>query len=275
MSQQLNYRVISQPKLWASAHKPIEFVYDMPTEEVFLVEIDGSLAVILPNIFAGGGLGVRTGDIIYLSASQYKGYHVVKEVFTPLIFNFETPIRTEPIPSIVFAKYATPPVWQIWKGYQNSEVIGANNFPFTKVADFAPEGNKDGFLEFNIGGYIKSSMNEMTPPSAGNQLGVISISSERNYWQPYRLLIGLSPRSLYFERIYFALNSSIESDVLNAEYLNTFKPLNTNAFINSCGTTWLSFLETTGVVTYRFDEGGVLPSDSGFSDDFNNDFFKP
>jgi hypothetical protein len=273
MSQQLNYRVISQPKLWSSAHKPIEFVYDMPTEVATIVGLDNNLGVILPNIFAGGGLGIHVGSIVFITESQYKGYHVVKEVFTPLIFSLETAYTTAPTTPVCDVKYATPPQWQVWKGYQDSEVIGTNNFPFTKAADFAPEGNPDGFLTTNVQGFIQSSMKKMTPPSAGNQFGGISISSEINYWQPYRLLIGLSPRSLYFERIYFALNSSIESDVLNAEYLNTLKPLNTLPFINSCGTTWLSFLETSGVVTYRFENGNVFPSGGDFNNDFNNEFF--
>jgi len=273
MSQQLNYRVIKQPKLWASAHKPIEFVYDMPTEVATLVGLDDNLGVILPNIFAGGGLGIRTGDIVFITASQYKGYHVVKEVFTPLIFSLETAYTTAPTTPVCDVKYATPPVWQVWKGYQDSEVIGTNNFPFTKVADFAPEGNKDGFLEFNIGGYVKSSMKPIEAPQEGTAFGLVSVYSDINLWQPYRLLIGVD--ILYFERIYFALNSAIESDVLNAEYLNTDKPLNTFPFINSCGSTFITGLQSNGVVVYRLDNGGVIPTDSGFSSDFNNDFFKP
>ena len=265
-----NYILVSSPKLWASAHKPIRFVYDMPTETAGIGGIDGFVSVLLYDTFGGGAITVTAGDLVYIPTGVYKGYHVVKEIITSLIFTLETAYSVSDTVSI---KYATPPQWQIWKGYQDSEVVGTNYFPFTKVADFAPEGNAEGYISFNVGGYVKSSMKPIEPPQEGTAFGSVSIYQDVSLWMPYRIFIGLNPDSLYFEQIYFALNSSIESDTLNAEYLNTGKPLNTLPFINSCGATWISALSSNGVTVYRFENGGALPSGGNFNNDFNNDFF--
>jgi hypothetical protein len=266
-----NYTIITQPKLWASAHKPIEFVYDMPFQTGDVDNSGGFANVLLGSALAGGKT-IVAGDIIYISSGVYLGYHVVKSVDNNLDFVLETAYIS--FASSVTIKYATPPQWQIWKGYQDSEVIGTNYFPFTKVADFAPEGNIDGYLSFNIGGYVKSAMKPIEPPLEGANVGVdIYLYSDVSLWQPYRLLIGTNPDSLYFERIYLALNSSIESNVLNAEYLNTSKALNSLPFINSCGTTFVTGLTQSGVFVYRVENGGVFPNDGDFSSDFNSDFF--
>ena len=267
-----NYTIITQPRLWASAHKPIEFVYEMPFQTGDVDNSGGFANVLLGSALAGGKT-IIAGDIIYISSGVYLGYHVVKSVDNNLDFVLETAYIS--FASSVTIKYATPPQWQIWKGYQDSEVVGTNYFPFTKVADFAPEGNIEGYLSFNIGGYIKSAMAEITALTEGTLFGTgIYLEESRNLYTPYRLLIGVNPESLYFENIYLALNSSIESNTLNAEYLKTTKPLNTLPFINSCGTTWLSFINETGVSTFRLDNGGVIPVGGAFNNDFNNDFFK-
>lgn len=232
---------------------------------------NGFVKVDMLTALAGGKL-IVVGDLIYINGGIYLGYHVVKSVVSNLDFTLETAYSASQ--AGVMVKYATPPQWQIWKGYQDSEVSGTNYFPFTKVADIAPEGNSEGLLEFDVMGYVKSAMPVILAPSEGTSVGSSAfIENERSLYTPYRLLIGVNPESLYFESIYMALNSSIESDTLNAEYLNTDKALNTNAFINSCGTTWLSFLGDLQVNTLRIE--GELPTLTGFNNDFNNDFFKP
>lgn len=265
-----NYTLRTSPKLWASAHKPIEFEYEMPFQVGDIDDSDGYANVLLSSALAGGKT-IIAGDLIYISLAPYKGYHVVKSVSNNLDFVLETAYISFVANATV--KYATPPLWQIWKGYQDSEVVGTNYFPFTKVADFAPEGNAEGYISFNVGGYVKSSMKPIEPPQEGTAFGSVSIYQDVSLWMPYRIFIGLNPDSLYFEQIYFALNSSIESDTLNAEYLNTGKPLNTLTFINSCGATWISALGSSGVTVYRFENGGSFPSDGDFNNDFNNDFF--
>ena len=265
-----NYTIITQPKKWASAHKPIEFVYDMPFQSGDVDNSGGFANVLLGSALAGGKT-IVVGDLVYISSGVYKGYHVVKSVSNNLDFVLETAYIS--FASSVTIKYATPPQWQIWKGYQDSEVSGTNYFPFTKVADFAPEGNIDGYLSFNIGGYVKSAMKPIEPPQDGTPFSNVYIYQDVNLWQPYRLLIGTNPESLYFENIYLALNSSIESDTLNAEYFKTQKPLSTLPFIYSCGATWFNFLETNGVTVVRVENGGTLPSNGDFNNDFNNDFF--
>lgn len=264
-----SYTLVSSPKRWASAHQPIRFLYDMPRRIGDVDDKDGYANVLLSQALAGGKAIVK-GDLIYISSGVYKGYHVVKEVDNNLDFTLETNYIS--FASGVQIKYATPPVWQVWKGYQDSEIT-TNYHPFAKVAEFSPEGNADGLLEFNISGYVQAAMHPITPQEKGFVSGNVGVSYDWQLFMPYRLLIGITVRSLYFEDIYLALNSAINSDELNAEYLKTDKPLNSYPIINSCGTTFISFLGLTGVSTFRLDYGSSIPS-TVFNNDFNNDFFK-
>lgn len=265
-----NYTIVTQPDQWASAHKPIRFVYNMPFNFGTLSDNNGRLRVVMSAALAGGKL-IVAGDLIYINGGIYKGYHTVETVVSNTDFTLSTAYGSAFV-GLVQIKYATPPQWQIWKGYQDSEVVGTNPFPFTKVADFSPEGNTAGLLSFDVSGYVKAAMPEITPPLEGTAFGDVFLATDYSRFMPYRLLIGTSARSLYFEDIYLALNSSIDSDVLNAEYVDTPKPLNTNPFIFSCGSTWLSFINGNNVISYRFDNGGTLPNNGDFNNDFNNDF---
>ena len=266
-----NYTIVTQPDKWASAHKPIRFVYNMPFNFGTLSDNNGRLRVVMSAALAGGKL-IVAGDLIYINGGLYKGYHTVETVVSNTDFTLSTAYGSAFV-GLVQIKYATPPQWQLWKGYQDSEVVGTNPFPFTKVADFSPEGNTAGLLSFDVSGYVKAAMPEIIPPLEGTDLGGVFVADDYSRFMPYRLLIGANPESLYFESIYLALNTSIDSDVLNAEYLNTPNPLNSNPIIFSCGTTWLSFLSNTRVETFRFDNGGTKPTYS-FNNDFSNDFLK-
>ena len=266
-----NYTIVTQPDKWASAHKPIRFVYNMPFNFGTLSDNNGRLRVVMSAALAGGKT-IVAGDLIYINGGIYKGYHTVETVVSNLDFTLSTAYGSAFV-GLVQIKYATPPQWQLWKGYQDSEVVGTNPFPFTKVADFSPEGNTSGLLSFDVSGYVKAAMPEIIQPLEGTDLGGVFVATDYSRFMPYRLLIGVNPESLYFESIYLALNSSIESDVLNAEYYNTSKPLNTNPIIFSCGSTWLSYLNESNVQTFRFDNGGTIPTYS-FNNDFSNDFLK-
>lgn len=269
-----NYTLISSPKLWASAHKPIKFVYEMPYQEAANIEnANGYINVLLSSPLAGGKT-IVVGDLIFIYADSDKdsGYHVVKSVSSNLDFVLDSSFVNN---NLVVVKYATPPIWAIYKGYLPSEA-NPNAFPFKKVADISPEPNAEGYLEIDVMGFVKAAMKEIQQPLEGSSVGGSGdffYYSDVNLWMPYRLMIGLDERHLYFEQIYLALNSSIENDVLNAEYLNTNKPLNSLPFFNSCGATWLSYLSNFGVGVVRYDNGGASTL-TGFNDDFNNDFFK-
>lgn len=265
-----NYTIVTQPDQWASAHKPIRFVYDMPFTFANFTDNNGLVRVTGLSSALAGGKMLIVGDLIYINGGIYKGYHTIVSKVSNIDFTLSAIYTANQ--SGIMIKYATPPQWQLWKGYQDSEVVGTNPFPFTKVADFSPEGNTAGLLSFDVSGYVKAAMPEIVPPLEGTAFGDVFLSTEYSRFMPYRLLIGTSARSLYFEDIYLALNSSIDSDILNAEYVDTPKPLNTNPIIFSCGTTWLSFINGNNVITYRFDNGGTFPEIADFSNDFSNDF---
>ena len=71
------------PFNWSSAHCPIEFTYDMPTEKCVLYNhaSEGYLSI-WSGLFMDKDVPLIVGDLVYLTSGDYKGYHVVKKVLS-------------------------------------------------------------------------------------------------------------------------------------------------------------------------------------------------
>ena len=246
------YIPVSVPPKWSSVHQPIRFVYDMPMEECVLYNhaSDGYLSV-WSGLFMDLDVPVTVGGLVFITTGTYKGYHVVKKILgygysglvkTSVLFQTETLYTTSTGGTVFDIKLATPPVWNIYAGYQDSEISSPNPFPYTKVSEIQPEGNGDGLIEFNCSGYVQSAMNELSPPTEGTT----GMSVDYSLFMPYRIC---TPTA--FDAIYFALNSGIDTDTLNRDYVGVDKPLNSLPIEFSCGTTWLTYIEDEQVITYR------------------------
>lgn len=254
----------SIPKHWSSVHKPILFEYDMPTENCTLIDQAGYLAMYLSAEFSYGAILLKEGDLIYLKSGDYIGFHVVKSVASNIFIETKTLIVTPPSGLIVYeCKYATPQVWSVAVGYTESEYPNSP-YPYKVISEIQVEANKDGYLSFDVSGYVQASMSEIDIPSEPSG----GVSTNYHLCMPFRILTPIA-----FRHVFFALNSSIDSDRLNAEYYNTNKPLNVLHALFNCGTNFINYLRHDRVETY-ITVGTDAPTRSGFSNGFSNGFFK-
>lgn len=246
------YIPYSVPPKWSSVHQPIRFVYDMPTEECVLYNhaTEGYLSV-WSGLFMDLDIPLTVGGLVFITSGTYQGYHVVKKILgygysglvkTSVQFQTETLYTTSTGATVFDVKLATPPVWNVYAGYQDSEISSPNPFPYTKVSEIQPEGNGEGLIEFNCSGYVQSAMNELIPPTEGTT----GMSIDYSLFMPYRICTPVS-----FDAIYFALNSGIDTDTLNREYVGVDKPVNSLPIEFGCGTTWLTYIEDEQIVTFR------------------------
>jgi len=240
------------PFNWSSAHCPIEFTYDIPTEECVLYNhaSEGYLSI-WSGLFMDKDVPLIVGDLVYLTSGDYKGYHVVKKVLsygysglvkTSVLFQTETLFTVSTGSTLFDVKYATPPVWNIYAGYQDSEVTPPNPFPYKFVSEFAPEGNSVGLITFNISGYIQSAMNELIPPVEG----VLGEGVDYSLFMPYRIT---TPTA--FDKIFFALNCGVDTETLNKLYIGTGKSLSAKEIEFACGASWNSYVVENEVQTIR------------------------
>lgn len=232
------YLPISVPPVWNSAFNPIEFIYDMPTEPAGISDVDGYMTIDTAYGFNNALIVVKVGDLLWVDGGVYRGYHVVRKVISISSFQTET-IYTAL--GFEFVKYAQPPVWEIYKG-----IVGDLSFPFTKVADFQPEPNKEGYLSFNISGYIQSSLPIIVPPLEGTLVSSDYRYIDTNLYTPFQILHDDTS-----EYTYYALNCAIETALLNSDYVDTGKALSTNPFVFQNGETWLSYIEGVTIITKR------------------------
>ena len=246
------YIPYSVPQKWSSAHQPIRFIFDMPVEECTLYNhnSEGYLSV-WSGLFMDLNIPLTIGGLVYITTGNYKGYHVVKKILaygysglvkTSVFFQTETAYTVSTGATIFDIKLATPPVWNIYAGYQDSEISSPNPFPYKKVSEIQPEGNGDGLIEFNCSGYVQSAMNVLVPPTEGTA----GMSVDYSLFMPYRIC---TPTS--FDAIYFALNSGIDTYILNRDYVGVDKPLNSLPIEFGCGVTWQTFIQDEQIVTFR------------------------
>jgi hypothetical protein len=265
------YREVTIPLKVQSAHKPIIFKYDMPTEAGQLQATNGVLQI-TAGTFMNNSTLLKVGDLIYVTSGQFKGYHTIRSVVHTLIgYIITTNTTTSAFTTyITDVKYATPPVWSIFKGYRSNEGAGFAVYPYAKISDFQAEPNSEGFLEFNVSGYVQAAMQEITEPLQGTNIG-FGIFNYEEYLMPYRIVINNS-----FTRMLYAVNSGLETIDLFNTYLDGSTVMAENFFWNTCGATFTTVLSGNKLYHYRREQtstGTTFPRRS-FDDGFSSGFFK-
>lgn len=264
------YREINIPLSVQSAHKPIIFKYDMPTESGSL-NVNSGFLQIVAGTFMNNSTLLKVGDLIYVTSGQFKGYHTIRSVIHTLIgYQIQTNTQVVSFPSyITDVKYATPPVWSIFKGYRSNEGAGFNVYPYAKISDFQAEPNNEGFLEFNVSGYVQAAMPEIKEPLQGVNIG-FGIFNYEEFLMPYRIVINNS-----FTRMLYAVNSGLDSIDLFNTYLDGTTTMAENFFWNTCGATFTTVLSGNKLYHYRREQtstGTTFPRRS-FNNGFSSGFF--
>jgi hypothetical protein len=274
MPIQKNYRQLRMPRQWVSAYQPINYLFDAPTENGAFTNNGGNVQI-FSGIFMNSTTLLKTGDLVYITTGIYKGYHTVKQVITygfmfgalvSVTYTINTVFTTNDGGGTREIKYMQPPVFSVFKGWQTSEVpvgVSPNPYPYLKVSDFSPEGNKDGFFEFNISGYVQSALLPIVPPKQGNQF---NIDNGYNLYMPFRVVFFGS-----FTSIHRGLCAGVDTEELFSKYISTKQYLGESIANSTCQTNFVTLISGTSLVTGRIFSNTPLPR-RAFNDRFNSRF---
>jgi hypothetical protein len=274
MPIQKNYRQLRSPRQWVSAYQPINYLFDAPTENGTFSNNGGNVQV-SGGVFMNSATLLKIGDLIYITAGVYKGYHTIKSILgyssslgTPIIvvYVLNTTFTTNDGGSSREIKYMQPPVFSVFKGWQTSEVpvgVSPNPYPYLKVSDFSPEGNRDGFFEFNISGYVQSALLPIVPPKQGSVF--FGADNGYNLYMPFRVVFFGS-----FTSIHRGLCAGVDTEDLFSKYISTKQYLAESIAISSCQTTFVTLISGSTLTTNRV-VNQVLPR-RAFNDRFNSRF---
>jgi hypothetical protein len=272
MPVQKNYTQLRRPRQWVSAYQPINYLFDAPTENGGFSNNGGNLQV-TGGVFMNSATLLKIGDLIYITAGIYKGYHTIKSIAgysyalgTPIIVTYTLNTVYTVADTNREIKYMQPPVFSVFKGWQTSEVpigVSPNPYPYLKVSDFSPEGNRDGFFEFNISGYVQSALLPIVPPKQGSVF--FGADNGYNLYMPFRVVFFGS-----FTSIHRGLCAGVDTEDLFSKYISTKQYLGESIGSSSCQSTFVTLISGSTLTTYRF-VNQVLPR-RAFNDRFNSRF---
>jgi hypothetical protein len=272
MAIQKNYRQLRSPRQWVSAYQPINYLFDAPTENGGFSNNGGNLQV-SGGVFMNSATLLKIGDLIYITLGIYKGYHTIKSIAgysyalgTPIIVTYTLNTVYTVADTNREIKYMQPPVFSVFKGWQTSEVpigVSPNPYPYLKVSDFSPEGNRDGFFEFNISGYVQSALLPIVPPKQGSIF--FGADNGYNLYMPFRVVFFGS-----FISIHRGLCAGVDTEDLFSKYISTKQYLAESIAISSCQSSFTTLISGSTLTTYRFINQ-VLPR-RAFNDRFNSRF---
>lgn len=231
----MNYPIKSRPPKWVSAHRSNVFRTGIPTVAAFGgYDASGYLGLVLTSSYSISTPEV--GDRLYIYSGAYSGFHVIREVVSGIQFVTETEWTVSPVWNSELVGFCKLPTVKIYKGYKEAEIIlplypsGSVDLydimPYTLAAEFTPEVGVDGFIEFDLLGYLKSIL------VAPYKQGYNEDESDYNYaksadeyyvpknYQKARVVIN---GSLVAEL--FVSNSGIETSELNRLYVDTNQPM--------------------------------------------------
>jgi hypothetical protein len=272
MPVQKNYRQLRSPRQWVSAYQPINYLFDAPTENATFSNSSGNLQV-SGGLFMNSFTLLKTGDLVYITAGIYKGYHTIKSVGT-ISYLFGVPLIMYVLNTAYTVsdttreiKYMQPPVFSVFKGWQTSEVpvgVSPNPYPYLKVSDFSPEGNKDGFFEFNISGYVQSALLPIVPPKQGSVF--FGADNGYNLYMPFRVVFFGS-----FTSIHRGLCAGVDTEELFSKYISTKQYLGESIASSSCQSIFVTLISGSTLTNYRFASSNPVTR-RAFNDRFNSRF---
>lgn len=237
------YKLISKPAKWLSAHRRNEFKIRLPQSTISSGTNNGGyLKITLSGAFLNT---LAVGDRLYIpNLSPYTGYHTVREVHSSVQVTLNTLYQSSISGAAVVWKVELPTI-QIYKGYKEAEQVVSydggtydfyTNQPYELLAAFTPEAGADGYVTFDVSGYIKTAIENPYKPAYN--------PDEDNKLYPVSLLgIKLSEYTpLYYNKItivmpditgtikgilsaHYAANSAISTDELNRYYVDTERPI--------------------------------------------------
>lgn len=228
-----DYRLLSRPPKWISAHRDNNFVMSLPSTYASSGYNDGS-GYLKVNLSGAFPYTLAVGDRVYLTVAPYIGYHIVKTVHSSIQYTFETAYVSSFSGAVIAYEVVLPEI-RICKGYKAGEIVipylyGSIDLstiqPYKLIATIKPEAGIDGFIRFNICGFTKTVIE--APYIADYNPDEVSYI--------YPTLIGLDYTPKRFNKVrlemnggeistHLAANASVSTQELNRDFVDTGRPL--------------------------------------------------
>lgn len=231
----LNYSLKQRTPQWVSAHRSNVFRFGIPTVSAFGgYDSGGFLGLVLTSSYSIAT--PQVGDRLYIYTGDYSGFHTITEVVSGIQFVTSTEYTTAYVWNSDLVGYVYLPTVQIYRGYEVGEITlplyptGSLDLstiqPRELVAEFSPEVGSDGFIEFDLQGYLKTCL--YTPYKVGYNQSEENLIYDRSTDVQY-IPMNYSKVDLIIENtlecsLYLA-NSAIETNDLNRYYVDTEQPL--------------------------------------------------
>lgn len=228
-----HYKMKSRPAKWVSAHRKCEFKYSVSGTIIGAAYDDGNGYYKL-NLFSPFFQTLAVGDRVFISGSTYlNGFHTIRSVQSTIQYTLETEYILDD--NGIIQPVILPTVL-LYKGYYDGELnlplypSGSLNMydiqPRELLAEFQPEFNSEGFIQFDISGYLKAALE--SPYKAGyndTETDYIYAKGGGEYWLPMNTakVEMIIESNLEIEVI--AVNSSITGQELTRYFDNTDRPL--------------------------------------------------
>lgn len=162
-----NYTMKSRPPKWVSAHRKCEFRYRLPVTTISSGYDDGN-GYLKINLSGAFPFALAVGDRVYIPAgTDYTGFHTIRTVHSSIQYTLETEYVSLISGSTTIYEVVLPEV-TLYKGYTDNELIlplypsGSLDLydiqPQELLATFQPEAGSDGFIQFDISGYLKAAL---------------------------------------------------------------------------------------------------------------------
>lgn len=227
----MRYKCLSQPAKWVSAHRKNEYKFRLPQQIVgSSYNAGGYLGIILSGAFP---YALNVGDRVYIpNNGTITGFHTIKSITSSLQFVLNTVANVSGSGFVIWQCYL--PTVKIYKGYKAGELVLTYNtgtidlfdiMPYELVAEFKPEVDFDGYVKFDICGYLKTVIE--------SPFKVAYNADETSYNYPYGLTT-YTPK--YYNKVeliledtlintHYSANASITTDELNREFVDTQRQL--------------------------------------------------
>lgn len=233
-----NYAIVNRPPEWVSAHRECAFKYSVSGTIIGSSYDDGNgyLKVNLTGAFIQT---LAVGDRVYIRNGAYEGFHVVRSVHSSTQYAFET-LYTSADTGLIFPVLL--PTISIYKGFSSGELTlplypsGSLDLstiqPRELVAEFKPEFDIDGYITFNISGYLKAVL--ATPYKAGYNETETSYQYRKSATVDYLpmdyakvdiMLLEPGGTTANLEMQLYVCNAGVSSEELNREFVDTNRPL--------------------------------------------------
>lgn len=241
------------PQTWNSAYDDIEFEFSF--RPYFIVSATSTSPYGWVQLTTSYNFDITptAGELVYINAGLYAGYH---KVISATANTITIDVLYSGNQSIGTIEHLRVPVFSLYKGFQYYEQF-TNELPYTLVNTFVPIYDGDRKIKINLRGLIQTIFSIDPPP--------INSSFAFSIFNAFRINY-----DGFITPIRYVLNSGIDSDTLNSNYMtgnymNEYKPLKFG-----CGITFSTKFKS-GFPTMELFTGGSQVQ-AGFSTAFSSAF---